>query len=90
LHYEYINDPSRPGFYGAREHYKYTEPGKWSLFDLSSDPHEDRDLAELKLEVVAHMSEGFDDWWAGLSFSDKPGDIEPSPVTSPDQVKVKP
>jgi arylsulfatase A-like enzyme len=70
LHYEYINDPSRPGFYGAREHYKYTEPGKWSLFDLSNDPHEDHNLAELKPDVVAQMSESFDDWWAGLTFTE--------------------
>ena len=68
LHYEYINDPSRPGYYAAREHYQYTKPGEWSLFDLSNDPHEDRNLADLKPDVVALMSQKYDDWWAGLTF----------------------
>ncbi len=76
LHNEYLNDPSRPGFYGAREHYEYTDPGKWSLFDLSNDPHEDVNLADRKPEVVAEMSKQFDRWWEGLTFTDRPEDVE--------------
>ena len=72
----------------AREHYKYTEPGKWSLFDLSNDPHEDCNLADVKPDVVEKMSKSFDDWWADLTFPDKPNITTPPPVKQPKRRKT--
>ncbi len=62
------DDPSLPGYYGDLQHYKVTEPGKWSLFDLALDPHEDRTIADEKPEVAARMAKHFDQWWAQFDF----------------------
>jgi arylsulfatase A-like enzyme len=61
-------DATLPGFYGDLQHYKVTEPGKWSLFDLASDPHEDRTIADAKPEVVERMAKHFEQWWAQFGF----------------------
>lgn len=63
-----MTDPSMPGFYGDLQHYQLTVPGKWSLFDLSADPHEDRTIAAEKPEIVNRMSKQFDKWWSQFGF----------------------
>lgn len=64
-------DPSMPGFYGDLQHYKVTEPGRWSLFDLTADPHEDRTIAAEKPEVVDRMARRFDQWWTQFGFNEE-------------------
>lgn len=64
-------DPAMDGFYGDRSHYKTNPGGKWSLFDLSADPHEDHDIADANPEVVKSMSRHFDDWWEKLDLGNR-------------------
>lgn len=66
-----LTAPTLPGFYGDLQHYQVTEPGKWSLFDLTSDPHEDRTIADQNKKVVEHMSGQFERWWAQFGFHQK-------------------
>lgn len=50
----YSNDP---------ENYKLTTAGKWELFDIESDPHQDNDIAALHPEIVSKMSDYYENWW---------------------------
>jgi hypothetical protein len=54
------------GLYANHEHYKHTERGKWSLFDLSEDLFESKDIADENPELVEQMSAYFEEWWWGL------------------------
>jgi arylsulfatase A-like enzyme len=57
-----------PGLYASYEHYKHTERGKWSLFDLSEDIFESKDIAGDNPEVLEQMSAYYDEWWESLKF----------------------
>jgi arylsulfatase A-like enzyme len=59
-------DLGNRGLYANHEHYKHTERGKWSLFDLSKDDFESRDITNENPEIVKQMSAFFDDWWGSL------------------------
>lgn len=37
--------------------------GKWSLFDLSSDPGEKNDVAADHADIVARLTAAYDEWW---------------------------
>ena len=47
-------------------HYRVTERGHWSLFDLKNDPGERRDLASEQPEVVQQLSAAFETWWTDI------------------------
>ncbi len=61
-------DPEMAGFYADKWHYELTALDRWALYDLESDPSEERDMAEDRPEIVARMSEYFEAWWRRNGF----------------------
>ncbi len=45
------------------DHYILTTPGEWELFDIESDPHQDKNIAEENPEIVKKMSDFYEKWW---------------------------
>ena len=50
----------------AAFHWGVTKPGKWSLFDLSTDPKCANDLSKSKADLTTHLSAAYDKWWDGI------------------------
>ncbi|MHC4404794.1 MAG: arylsulfatase [Planctomycetota bacterium] len=46
-----------------RYHYAQTTPDRWALYDLSTDPAQDRDVAGTNPDVVNRMAEAYQSWW---------------------------
>ena len=46
------------------EHYRRTPRGKWTLYNLSNDPGEDKDVANEHPEIVQRMAVAYEAWWA--------------------------
>jgi arylsulfatase A-like enzyme len=61
-------DPELPGFYADKWHYELTALDRWSLYDLASDPSQERDIAVSQPEVVDRMARHFDMWWERNGF----------------------
>jgi hypothetical protein len=40
-----------------------TTPGEWELFNIKSDPHQDKNIAAENPQVVKKMSDFYEDWW---------------------------
>jgi len=45
------------------EHYVLTTPGEWELFDIKSDPYQDKNIATENPQIVKKMSDFYEDWW---------------------------
>jgi len=56
-------DKKRPLYTCNSEHYILTTPGEWALFDIKSDPHQDKNIAKNHPQVVKEMSTYYDAWW---------------------------
>jgi arylsulfatase A-like enzyme len=41
-------------------------PKRWQLFDLASDPGQQRDVAAQHPEIVAQLEAAYDEWWASV------------------------
>ena len=44
-------------------HYAQTPADRWALYDLSADPAQDRDVAEMNPDVVSRMAKAYEAWW---------------------------
>ena len=51
---------------GAQFHWGVTPPGRWSLFNLKTDPTCQKDLAAEKPELTSKLAESYDKWWDTL------------------------
>jgi arylsulfatase A-like enzyme len=43
--------------------YRLTTPGQWELYDIQSDPHQDKNIAAESPEIVKRLSEYYENWW---------------------------
>ena len=51
---------------GAQFHWGVTPPGRWSLFNLKTDPTCQKDFAAEKPELTSKLAESYDKWWDTL------------------------
>ena len=56
-------EKTRPLYTSNLEHYVLAAPGKWELFDIKSDPHQDKNIATAHPRIVKKMSGFYEDWW---------------------------
>jgi arylsulfatase A-like enzyme len=47
----------------GNENYRLTTPGQWELFDIRSDPHQDKNIAAEHPDIVKRLSEYYEKWW---------------------------
>ena len=50
----------------AAFHWGVTPAGRWSLFDLATDPKCDRDLSKAKPDLTTKLAAAYDKWWDDL------------------------
>ena len=56
-------EKTRPLYTGNSEHYVLTALGEWELFNIKSDPHQDKNIAAENPQIVKKMSDFYEDWW---------------------------
>lgn len=64
-------EKTRPLYTSNSEHYVLTTPGEWELFDIKSDPHQDKNIAAEHPQIVEKMSDFYENWWKKVSFKMK-------------------
>jgi len=58
--------------------------GAWSLYDLASDPGEERDVAGQHPEIAKQMTAAYDQWWDGiLPCLENEGKTDTAPKVNP-------
>ncbi len=56
-------DKERPFYTSNSDHYMLTPRGSWALYNIKTDPHQDKNIAKENPEIVEKMEAYYETWW---------------------------